>query len=264
MKYSILINQKLSIDNSLNLDIVDLAIFEYIKDFSHSNDILKFMEDWKVYYWISYQKIIDDMPILSIKTKDGIYRRIKKLIKEWILEENENNAKLWRSYFCFWQNYNMLVLKSDPSDEKPYPPGWKTVPPSDEKSDDNTITDKTIKIYSSKEESHDVVVSEKKEYWDKNINIIIETIKKNNNWIIDWTVQANRRFWKLLKDKIDKIIWFNWDYEWFIWNLIQNTDKYQISNTTSCEWIFYNLSTLIKKIQMSNNPEPRGVRTITV
>lgn len=45
MKYSILINQKLSIDNSLNLDIVDLAIFEYIKDFSHSNDILKFMED---------------------------------------------------------------------------------------------------------------------------------------------------------------------------------------------------------------------------
>lgn len=36
MKYSININQKAAIDLGLKLDIVDLAIFDYIKDFSAS------------------------------------------------------------------------------------------------------------------------------------------------------------------------------------------------------------------------------------
>jgi len=87
MKYSIMINQKLALDNNLKLDIIELAIFEYIKDFCHCSGIQTIIENGKTYYWIAYQKVIDDMPILGIRTKDGIYRRIKKLTEAHILQE---------------------------------------------------------------------------------------------------------------------------------------------------------------------------------
>jgi len=94
MKYSILINQKLAYDNKLDLDIIDLAIFEYVKDFCHCSGIQTIIDKGKTYYWISYQKVIDDMPILGINKKDSIYRRIKKLIDQQVLEEYEENAKV--------------------------------------------------------------------------------------------------------------------------------------------------------------------------
>lgn len=42
-------------------------------------------------------------------------------------------------------------------------------------------------------------------FWNKEINFIIETIKKFNNWIVDWTVKEQRQYWKMLLDKLNKI-----------------------------------------------------------
>ena len=64
-----------------------------------------------------------------------------------------------------------------------------------------------------------------------------------------------RRGHKLLKDKLDKIKGFNWDYSWFISYLIQNTDQYSVWLTTSPKSIYYNLWKLIAKIKTKNNED---------
>lgn len=154
MKYTILINQKAVVDNALNLDILDLAIFDYIKDFCHSNWIKQFLDNWKTYYWISYQKIIKDMPLLWIKSKSWIYKRIKKLTDCKVLESHKDNQSLSQSFFAFWLNYKLLIwgnsksenISSDtpPENHDPY---WNSsLPPSDENHDNNIINNSNIKI----------------------------------------------------------------------------------------------------------------------
>ncbi len=104
----------------------------------------------------------------------------------------------------------------------------------------------------SKDIWEQALVVEKKEYWDPIINSIIQIIKDKNNWIIDWTIASNRKYWKMLRDKIEKIKWFRWDYPGFIWTLIDRTDQYNIWKTTSCESIYYNLASLVAKIKTTH------------
>jgi len=59
------------------------------------------------------------------------------------------------------------------------------------------------------ENKKEITLSNDKEakpvYWDPDINECLEIIKEANNWILDWTVKNNRRYWKLLIWKIKKI-----------------------------------------------------------
>jgi hypothetical protein len=116
--------------------------------------------------------------------------------------------------------------------------------------EDNIIKENIIEISSKEDTEKSVVI--KKEYWDPIINSIIQIIKDKNNGIIDWTIASNRKYGKMLRDKIDKIKWFKWDYPWFIWMLIDKTDQYNIWKTTSCESIYYNLASLVAKIKTTH------------
>ena len=71
-KYNIVINQKAIVDNGLSIDIVDAAVFDFIKDFSHSDKCVKMQIDGKTYFWITNQTIIDNLPLLQITTPRGI------------------------------------------------------------------------------------------------------------------------------------------------------------------------------------------------
>lgn len=271
MKYSILINQKLAIDNNLNIDIIDLAIFEYIKDFCHSREIQKMMENEKVYYWISYQKIIDDMPILGIKTKDSVYRRLKKLVSLWIIEENKNNAKLWRSYFCFWENYDTLVFKTDPlgfktepSDQKPYPPGSKTVPPPDGKSDDNIINDNiiNINILSNDNIEQALVVSEEnKEYWNKDINDILQKLKVSI-WLSDFKEDSKwqRRYAKNILSLKNKI----WEQEFWIRLKETLEDWFKAKNCNKIAYVYGELKSFIHSPIVEEKDDRNKIRTFVI
>lgn len=94
MKYNIHIPQKEAIMISEDLDIIDMAIFDFIQYFSSTNSCRKIYEDDFVYFWIAYDLIIDEMPILKIKTKDAIYRRIQKLVSVNLLTPHIDNQKI--------------------------------------------------------------------------------------------------------------------------------------------------------------------------
>lgn len=107
MKYSIKINQKAIVDNGFDLDVIDWAILNYIEDFSKSSKLRKTIIEWVEYFRIQYEHMIEEMPMLWIKSKQSLWRRVNKLVNCWILEKTILN---WNStYFRFWENYDLLI-----------------------------------------------------------------------------------------------------------------------------------------------------------
>lgn len=86
MKYHVSINQEV-LSKYHSLDIKDGAILDYLIAFCSSDDknirqltIKERGNDYK-YTWINYNHLIREMPILRIKSKEPIARRIKKIEK---------------------------------------------------------------------------------------------------------------------------------------------------------------------------------------
>ena len=86
MKYTITINQKAVVDLWLDLDLIDLVIFDFIKDFSQSSKIIKKEIEWEEYFWIKYEHIMENLPLLQITNKRIIWRRLDKLVDAKLLE----------------------------------------------------------------------------------------------------------------------------------------------------------------------------------
>jgi len=91
------------------------------------------------------------------------------------------------------------------------------------------------------------------------IDLIIETLKELNWWIIDDKVQAQRRYWKHIKTKLDKMSWFNWDYVWFIKYIYQNSDEYRKQYFRSAEKFYYNIAWIVAWIKTQIKTKPKIV-----
>lgn len=105
MKYTIVVNQRVvadvneKIEDKKNrLDLVDCAILEWIVQICSSRDtrICSAREDGMT--WISYQKMIDDMPLLNITTKSGIYKRLAKLGDAGFIRLMTKNQRTYVDY----------------------------------------------------------------------------------------------------------------------------------------------------------------------
>lgn len=110
MKYNISINQKVAIDLKLDIDIIDLAIFDMLKDFSGSTACKKMQDNSRSYFSVPYKKVLDELPLLPINKPDGIYRRFKKLELSGIIEMHPDNAKLSMVWFCWGRNYDAMIF----------------------------------------------------------------------------------------------------------------------------------------------------------
>ena len=143
MKYNISINQFAAVKHGLNLDFLDLAIFDFIRSFINSGNCQTTQIGNESYYWISYKKIKEDLPLLPLNSGDAIYRRVKKLTEVGLLQLHPKSVQLGRSYFCKGLKFNLLEF-SDPSDLKPGDPRINKRTPSDLKPEDNSIKDNGI------------------------------------------------------------------------------------------------------------------------
>lgn len=89
------------------------------------------------------------------------------------------------------------------------------------------------------------------EYWNHDINECLNLIKSFNWWLLDWTVKNNRRYAKLLIDKLKNLESIkSWKYTRngtleLILNVISQ-NKYHASKITSAESIYRNLAVLIQ------------------
>ena len=110
MKYTISINQFAAVNNGLDLDIIDLAIFDFIKDFSNSPKCVKMQTADGIYFWISHKLILESMPLLNIKTTQGLSKRIDNLIKANIIKKHPDCDKLSKTLYKFGSNYDLLTF----------------------------------------------------------------------------------------------------------------------------------------------------------
>ena len=112
-KYNIVINQKAIVDNGLSIDIVDAAVFDFIKDFSHSDKCVKMQIDGKTYFWITNQTIIDNLPLLQISTPRGISKRIDNLVDAELLVRCPNNQEMNKTLYAFGRRYDEYIFTSE-------------------------------------------------------------------------------------------------------------------------------------------------------
>ncbi len=120
MKRTILINQQAVIEAGLDLDFVDLVIFDYIKDFAHSEKVMKVQCLDGIYFWIAHTKIMEDLPLLGIKTKAGIVKRIDRLVASGLLIKAKESASVGKSLYRFGPSYDILVGTPINENDTPY------------------------------------------------------------------------------------------------------------------------------------------------
>ena len=124
MKDKISINQKAVAEHGLlgKLDLIDLALFDFIYHFFNCNFDKKitFIQDGVEYTEIRYSMIQKQMPLLNIGTKRTLINRINKLIAAGLIDRYENNGTENRCGYKRGKNFGMFEF-SIPAKDYDYP-----------------------------------------------------------------------------------------------------------------------------------------------
>ena len=112
MKYTIYINQKELCKT--DFDLVDGAILDYLYFICNSNN--EKIEEQRIngYTWVDYNKILNDIPMMRIKSKGALSRRVKKMEASGFIksiERRKNGHKL--KYFTLTKKSNNLFIQSN-------------------------------------------------------------------------------------------------------------------------------------------------------
>lgn len=107
MKYEIQgFSQKVLV--KYGLDDTDALILRYFVDFKDTGLMISEEVDGETYYWIRYDRMIEELPILNLK-KNSIYKRMKKMCEAKILIHMTFRVGGTYSYYGIGENYAELV-----------------------------------------------------------------------------------------------------------------------------------------------------------
>lgn len=147
MKYNITINQKSVIDNGLigKLDIIDLAIFDFVYHFFNSDfeDKVTFTKNGVEYTEIRPSLLEKEMPLLKIGTKRTFINRMNNLINAGLIERYENNSTENRSGYKKGVNFSIFEFDK-PKKQNSHGYENNFTPPMKTDSHNNNINDNTI------------------------------------------------------------------------------------------------------------------------
>lgn len=112
MKYTVMgFSQKAVIDLNaagLKIDVADLAILRWLVDFSHTEKMVKVFENERVYYWVNYQSVLDDLPILNIGRR-MLSNRMQKMVDAGILCSSLKKTGGTFTYYGFGPVFEKLI-----------------------------------------------------------------------------------------------------------------------------------------------------------
>ncbi|HUS50705.1 MAG TPA: hypothetical protein VMZ91_11105 [Candidatus Paceibacterota bacterium] len=69
----------------LGLDFLDVGILMFVIDFFNTSKMYYKIIDSKIYFWLNYQTIINELPLLRIEDKRAIQRRFQKYVKSGLM-----------------------------------------------------------------------------------------------------------------------------------------------------------------------------------
>ena len=100
-------NQAMLIE--LGLDNDDALILRWFVDFKDTGKMVSKIIDHEKYYWIKYEGVMKDLPILKVKTKDSLYRRLKKISATDVLKHTTVKEKGTYSFYTIGEKYISLI-----------------------------------------------------------------------------------------------------------------------------------------------------------
>ncbi len=105
MKYIFEFEQEKAVE--FGLDIEDLLILRWLKWFEPEMNAKEI--EGKFYYWVNYEKLLKDLPILRFSSKDRLYRKLNELVQKGILIHQTVKVGGTYSYYGFGENYPKLL-----------------------------------------------------------------------------------------------------------------------------------------------------------
>ena len=101
-------NQDVAI--SYGLDMNDILLLHWFVNNLNTSKIKMKLIQQKPYYWVFYEFVITELPILKISSRIVLRRRFKKLcdchVLHFFLEKNENGT---HTYYTLGENFSNLV-----------------------------------------------------------------------------------------------------------------------------------------------------------
>ena len=190
-----------------------------------------------VQYWIYWIEEESDDAIL-----EAMFISFKTMIDRWkeIANANSENWKKW------WRPKKAKKTETK-AKQNPTESDWKAKK--------SKIENRKEKIENKKEEENIILSNDTEakasEYWNPEINECLNLIKTYNWWLIDWTIKNNRKYAKLLIDKLNKLESIQkWQFtrsetlEIILKVVSQN--KFHAWKITSTEKIYFNLADLMR------------------
>lgn len=160
-------------NDTQSLDCTDLVILRWFIDFKDSGTMSTYEYEGNTYYWVNYDKLILDLPIVSM-SKRSIYSRMMKLVNFGILSHYHKNEN-GESKSCYGIGKEYIRLISDSASEDNFRGCRKTtsegvgrqLPSKDNSIIDNSIID-SFTPYNppTGETGEELVVSKKNEFTD--------------------------------------------------------------------------------------------------
>lgn len=210
------------------------------------------------------------------KADQGLAEKLAwRIIQYWIYENNENSwnpvvEAMFVQIKLMLDNWKEISEKRRKANQKRTnieqkitndEQKWTKINKTGTNDEQNEPKDKIEKIKKKKENIKEenkennnlkVISDTEQEYWNSEINLLINLIKNFNWWIIDWTIKEQRQYGYLLLQKLKKLPSVE---EWkFKRNEVLETilriisqSKYHSWKIVSTEKIFRNLTLLMQE-----------------
>jgi len=112
----------------LGLSNDDLLVLRWFVDFCGTGKMQSVVEPDGIYYWVNYQSVLDDLPVLQI-SKDRLYRKhFKALCDAQVLRHKHIKDGGSFSYYGYAVNYDTLVYLRDNTPTVNLPEGTLKMP----------------------------------------------------------------------------------------------------------------------------------------
>ena len=147
MQYTININQRSVIENGWNLSFDDMAVFDFMSHFILEGALSKHVIQGKDYFWISFSKIREELPMLSGNSDSSIRRHISNLVRVGLIEKCDDEIsiknrislyRLGKSFPKYWHSVNPSKNDDTPPNLEGYPSKNERVTPPNLEGNHNT------------------------------------------------------------------------------------------------------------------------------
>lgn len=102
----------------LDLDIIDMAIFDEVYCYMQSSRRQKLSTPEGEFFLILPRYIIDDMPLLGVKSEAVIRRHLAKLADAGLLVRYSQNQQIGRSYYRLGEMVDSLFYEGNEPAQK--------------------------------------------------------------------------------------------------------------------------------------------------